>query len=227
MAKNQSNSVQSKTAGQGAKAENYGGARGSRGGDRFDEPEASGSGVQTPFRGQEEGVLSGRGGGNGGGGWSHLQMEDPKSGDPGKPSSTGPLPRPLGDEERVGMHATASTSPRCGFQWLESYLAKELDNWRQDELEQSDWGFGENGLHYRYKDVASSRLPHIIGRGGRMLRKIEHFSGAFVFILDHGDNVAQVVFAGPPRACLWAKFCVSMIEEGNFSIMESLASHGF
>ena len=219
--------MQSKTAGLGAKTEKYSGSRGSRGGGRFDKPETSGSSVQTPFGGQEEGVLGGRGGGNGVGGWSHLQMEDPESVDPKIPSSTGPLPRPLDDVERAKTHATASTSPRCGFQWLERHLAKELESWRQDELENAIGGFDENDIHYRYKEVVSSMLPHIIGRGGRMLRKIERFAGAFVFIEDQRDNGAQVVFAGPPRACLWAEFCVYMIEGGHFSIMESLAAHGF
>ena len=86
--------------------------------------------AQTPFGGQKDGVLGldGRRGGTGGdGGMAHLQMADSQatySQAKGQPAQS------QGDQhERAQSHTMASTSPRCGFLWLQKELDERLATW--------------------------------------------------------------------------------------------------
>lgn len=174
---------------------------------------------QEPWRQRGSGSL-------GGGGRSHLQMGNLGSTDFGTQRRAGPSVVPVDDPERVGSHAMASTSLRCGFHWLERKLAQEFEDWRQDFGGQKN-GLDEAQSTYRCTEVPRRNLSHIIGKGGRMLAKIERFAGVFVCIVDYGSDDAEVMFTGLPRACLLAEFIVNMIEVGYYSIIESLVANGF
>ena len=169
-----------------------------------------------------------RGGAVGGvGAKSHLKMplnQDGSSGSYDRPTaSTGWVEHGT----RVESHQTASTSPRCGFGWLRDHLGRGLEEWRREENEACIDGFNDTHYRHRYKEVAKGFLPHIIGRGGRVIQKLEQFCGIFAFIEDHGHETAEVVFVGFPPAVLLGEFIVDMLISGHYSIMESLARSGF
>ena len=179
--------------------------------------------AQTPFRGQEEGVLGldGRRGGTGGdGGMAHLQMADSQA---TNSQAKGQSAKSQGDDtERARSHTMASTSPRCGFLWLHKELEERLAAW---SLEQ-----GENLNDHTYIDrlmsISPISLKHVIGRGGRTLHKLESFVGVFASVVDTKTG-SEICFVGCPRACLLAEFVVEMLVDGHYSIMESLARNGF
>ena len=179
--------------------------------------------AQTPFRGQEEGVLGldGRRGGTGGdGGMAHLQMADSQ---PTNSQAKGQSAKSQGDDpERARSHTMASTSPRCGFLWLHKELEERLAAWSLVEGED----LNEDDYLDRSIRVSPLSLKHIIGRGGRTLHKLESFVGVFASVFDT-ETGPEICFVGCPRACLLAEFIVEMIVGGHYSIMESLARNGF
>ena len=178
--------------------------------------------AHTPFGGQEESVvgLDGRRGGAGGdGGMAHLQMADSQA---TNSQAKGPPTRSHGeDNDRAQSHTMASTSPRCGFLWLQKELDEQLAAWSLEE--------GEDLADHTYIDrsisVSPGSLKHVIGRGGRTLHKLESFVGVFASVVDT-ETGPEVCFVGRPQACLLAEFIVEMIVGGHYSIMESLARNG-
>ena len=153
-------------------------------------------------------------------GMGHLQMADlgaTNSQDKGQ-STSGQGE----DSERVRSHTRASTSLRCGFHWLHKELEERLATWSSEEGEDMD----ASAHTYKFITVGSSSLKHVIGRGGRMLHKLESFVGVFASVQDIADGPI-VCFVGCPHACLLAEFIVEMIEGGLYSIIESLARNGF
>ena len=179
--------------------------------------------AQTPFGGQEEGVLGldGRRGGAGGdGGMAHLQMADSQA---TNSQAKGQPARSQGDDtERARSHTMASTSPRCGFLWLHKELEERLAAWSLEEGEDLD----EHDYRDRFIFVSRMSLKHVVGRGGRTLHKLESFVGVFASVVDTKTG-PEICFVGPPRACLLAEFVVERIVGGHYSIMESLARNGF
>ena len=179
--------------------------------------------AQTPFGGQKDGVLGldGRRGGTGGdGGMANLQMADSQA---TNSKAKGQPTRSQGDEnDRAHSHTTASTSPRCGFLWLQKELDERLATWSLEEGEDLD----EHDYIDRFINVSPMSLKHVIGRGGRTLHKLESFVGVFASVVDTRTG-SEICFIGPPRACLLAEFIVERIVGGHYSIMESLARNGF
>ena len=178
--------------------------------------------AQTPFGGQKDGVLGldGRRGGTGGdGGMAHLQMADSQA---TNSQAKGQPTKSHGDDnDRAQSHTMASTSPRCGFLWLQKELDDQLAAWSLEE--------GEDLVDHTYinrsMSVSPVSLKHIIGRGGRTLHKLESFVGVFASIVDI-ETGPEICFVGRPRACLLAEFIVEMIVGGHYSIIKSLARNG-
>ena len=77
--------------------------------------------------------------------------------------------------------------------------------------------------------VAKGAVRHVIGRGGRMLQRLEDTFGAFLSIRDCSDGplYAQLEICGPPRSCALVKFAVECLEFRHFSILDSLLRIGF
>ena len=142
----------------------------------------------------------------------------------------------VGNDERVESHNAATTSPRCSFLWLEQLLEERLAEWLKADSEDYEMSIDEliNDKHvaHRYHYVPKDDLRHIIGRGGRVIRQIEAFSGTFIFVTDceiKGELglEGEIVINGPRKACLLAEFAIEMIATGHFAILESLAQNGF
>ena len=84
--------------------------------------------VQTPFRGQEEAVCGGIGGVDGGvvrGEAANSRMQIPKSGIC-NPSICAERERES-VEERLASHKNATTSWRCGFEWVGCPFEESLE----------------------------------------------------------------------------------------------------
>ena len=110
------------------------------------------------------------------------------------------------DSEGAHSQIIASTSSRCGFLWLHTELDEQLANWSLQEGVDMD----TNAYTYRFMTVCSSRLKRFVGRGGRMLHKLESFVGVFASMEDTGEG-PMVCFASNPCTCLLAEFIVEMI----------------
>ena len=145
--------------------------------------------------------------------------------------------RPLGaspgrgaDMERMASHYKASTSLRCGFQWLEKKLKEDKEAWMindQNDTDETIDEFNDYAWHYRRKAIPRSRLRHVIGRGGRMLHKLERFLGVFAFVKDTANDDPKIVLVGQRHGVVLGEFIVNMIIMGHYTIMESLARAGF
>ena len=121
--------------------------------------------------------------------------------------------------DRLGSHSKASTSPRCDYGWFEgeiqSRAAKVVHN-----LE----GFSSNTtmMVEHCMEVRQKAVCHVLGRGGRAIRRIESFCGVFAFLGDSYESSTEIYIWGPPRACAIADFIISALECGHYSIMDSL-----
>ena len=167
------------------------------------------------------------GSGVGDGGNRHLQIPKSTDGelqDPGDPkASTG---RAQGGE-RVNSHSTASPSPRCGFGWLHAHLEQGVEEWRERVAIKGD--FWVDDTHYRSKFMRVPRgaLPRIIGRGGRMIQRLEQVCGVFASVVDTALPHSLITFVGSPHSILLAEFAVDMLNMGYFGVLESLQRAGF
>ena len=133
------------------------------------------------------------------------------------------------DVDRSKTHETASPSPRCGFGWVQESLEFRLTSWMETDAQ--DWeipvsDIGENDVSSKCLSLPRSSLPHIIGRGGHVIRALEDFCGVFIAVRHCCDDWAQVTFAGPRKACVLASFCGELIRDGHYSVMTTLLRHG-
>ena len=162
----------------------------------------------------------------GGGEPSHPQMPKSASADsyPGIASTSSAAMREEGD--RVLSHGQASTSPRCGFQWVARQLQEALDQKRLWDDSTVEGGFDDQHYSHHCVEIAKSATRHVIGVQGRMLRRIEDFCGVFIMINDYED-CCEVNLLGLPYAYLLGAFIVEMLDQSYYSIMEFLVRHGW
>ena len=191
-----------------------------------DEPSTSATrSTQTPFWGQDEGVFSGQVGGEGGlagGEGPNLGMQIPESG------ICSPSICDEGGEERASSHKHATTSGRCGFQWVAALLKRRLQAWDEEEA-----AFEECSIDELYQKPFTDKLvevwnvPHIIGRGGRVIRRIETVCGVFLTLTDFGDGKHEMLISGPRPACIFAEFAMALLSSGHHSVLTTLSSLRF
>ena len=71
--------------------------------------------------------------------------------------------------------------------------------------------------------VAQAAVPHLLGRGGRMVRRLEEKLGVLVGIADgHGGGAATVSLCGPRSRLPLAAFAVKSLAKGMRSILDHL-----
>ena len=162
----------------------------------------------------------------GGGEPSHPQM--PKSASADSCPREAPRSSVAGgtDGDRVHSHGQASTSPRCGFQWVSLQLQEALDEKRLWDDSSVEGGFDEHHYGLHCIEIGKGSIRHVIGARGRMLRKIEDFCGVFIMITD-SEEFCEVSLLGLPYACILGAFIIKMLDRGYYSIMESLVRHGW
>ena len=133
---------------------------------------------------------------------------------------------------RATSHLEASTSPRCSFTWVQRLLEARLAKWLMKDGQDSRLSF--NALNdpepmWRYVYVSKDHFCHLIGRGGRVVRQLESFFGTFIMFSDLAPDSrdGEVGIVGPRRTCLFTEFAIEMIVGRQYSILDSLAYHGF
>ena len=131
------------------------------------------------------------------------------------------------DGDRVHSNAQASTSPRCGFKWVDQKLKEALEQRRKGDEEMCINGFDEHHYSCHAIDIHQASVRHIIGTGGRMLRKIEDFCGVFIIVGDCINGHCEIILLGLPSACILGEFIIEMLEHGYFSIIETLVRLGW
>ena len=72
-----------------------------------------------------------------------------------------------------------------------------------------------------------STAPHVIGRGGRMLRRIEDFCGVFLSLSDVSSDSIMLTICGTMRGCALAQCIGEMLTEGIYSVINTVARQGF
>ena len=167
-------------------------------------------------QGAKDGAVGGVGGSNG---------QDPKMASGKRFRSSEATSVPGGDQGRLWSHATATTSPRCAFGWVASRLG-EIEA-PLVALEERVVPMKENDMIMHTLKFSKTTAPHVIGRGGRMLRRIEDFCGVFLSLSDVSSDVVALDIYGPTRGCALVQFIGEMLIEGIYSIMDTLARQGF
>ena len=133
------------------------------------------------------------------------------------------------NDDRSKTHGTASPSPRCGFGWVRAELRTRLQSWMEEDARDCKVPLNvlsENELSYKCLEVRRESLPHLIGKGGHVLRTLEDFCGVFIAIRDLDEKYAEVTFTGPRHACVLAHFCGDLIKDGHYSVMITLFRNG-
>ena len=96
----------------------------------------------------------------------------------------------IGDEsanERATSHKHATTSWRCGFEWVAAFLRSRLKAWDMMVPEDCECSIDElyaTPFSFKYIEVAAHSVPHIIGHGGRIIRQLETVCGVFLTLTD-------------------------------------------
>ena len=216
--------MQSKTASLGTNTSPHRGSRGSRGDGGIDDGAVSGASVQTPFGGQKDGVSGGASGGGGGmarGEASTSGMQIPKSG-----ICSSSICEESG-EERASSHKQASTSWRCGFDWVAALLRSRLKAWDMMVAEDCNCSIDElydEPFSFKYVEVDSSDIPHIIGRRGRIIHQLETVCGVFLTLTDLTEGEHEMLITGPRPACIFAEFAMELLCSGHHSALNTLSS---
>ena len=217
-------SEQSKTASLRSNTSSHRGSRGSRGDGGIDEGAVSGASVQTPFGGQNDGVLGGASGGDGGmarGEASTSRLQIPKSG-----ICSSSICEESG-EERASSHKQASTSWRCGFEWVAALLRSRLKAWDMMVAEDCECSIDDlysAPFSFKYVEVDTRDVPHLIGRGGRIIRQLETVCGVFLTLTDLTEGEHEMLISGPRPACILAEFAMELLRSGHHSALTTLSS---
>ena len=77
---------------------------------------------------------------------------------------------------------------------------------------------------FKYVEVNASQVPHIIGRGGRVIRQLETVCGVFLTLSDLGDGAHEMLITGPRPACIFAEFAMELLSSGQHSVLTTLSS---
>ena len=118
-----------------------------------------------------------------------------------------------GSTSRSQSHRFTSTSPRCAFAWI-----AKCGLLRSKPARSSCSPF----LHSIR--IPRSEVKHVLGRGGRILSRIEDLSGCLVSVVDSSGGESQVNLMGGDATL--GCFLVHALSSGFFSVFETLARNG-
>ena len=118
-----------------------------------------------------------------------------------------------GSTSRTQSHGFASTSPRCAFAWI-----AKCGLLRSKPTQSSCSPF----LHSIR--IPRSEVKHVLGKGGRVLSRIEDLSGCLVSVVDSsgGGSTVNLMGGDATLGC----FLVHALSSGFFSVFETLARNG-
>ena len=107
-------------------------------------------------------------------------------------------------------------------------MKRRLQAWDEEEA-----AFEECSIDELYqkpfadKFVEVWNVPHIVGRGGRVIRRIETVCGVFLNLRDFGDGKHEMLISGPRPACIFAEFAMGLLSTGHHSVLTTLSSLRF
>ena len=127
----------------------------------------------------------------------------------------GPQEEPFfdGSTSRTQSHRFTSTSPRCAFAWI-----AKCGLLRSKPAQRPCSPF----LHSIR--IPRSEVKHVLGRGGRVLSRIEDLSGCLISVVDSsgGESTVNLMGGDATLGC----FLVHALSSGFFSVFETLARNG-
>ena len=94
-------------------------------------------------------------------------------------------------------------------------------------VEEGEAPISENAMIMHSCKFFKTTAPHVVGRGGRMLRRIEDFCGVFLSLSDVSSDMVELTMYGSSRGCALAHFIGDMLIEGVYSVIDTLARQGF
>ena len=77
---------------------------------------------------------------------------------------------------------------------------------------------------FKYIEVAAHSVPHIIGRGGCIIREIETMCRVFLTLTDLKEGGHEILISGPRRACIFAELAIELLSSGHHSALTTLSS---
>ena len=77
---------------------------------------------------------------------------------------------------------------------------------------------------FKYVEVDAHSVPHIIGRGGRIIRQLENMCGVFLTLTDLTEGCHEMLISGPRPACIFAEFAMELLSDGHHSALTKLSS---
>ena len=120
-----------------------------------------------------------------------------------------------GEVARLLSGMNAGPSPRCESDWEAPGGAWE---WLS-----TAGGEDNSEIETKMFPVAQAAVAHILGRGGRVARRLEGKLGVLLGIADgHGSGAATVSLCGPRSRLPLAAFAVKSLAKGMRSILDHL-----
>ena len=151
--------------------------------------------------------------------------EDPKIASGGRSGSQGDPNVDGCAQASAWSHATATTSPRCAFDWFASRLG-QLEA-PLVALQEGVSPINKNDMIMHSMKFSKTTAPHVIEHGRQVLQRIEDFCGVFLSLCGVAFDLAKLTVYGPTRACALVAFIGEMLIEGVHSVMDTLARQGF
>ena len=196
--------------------------RGSRGDGGIDGRAVSGASVQTPFWGQNDRVFGGSSSGDSGiarGEANTWRMQIPKSGICNSSTCD------KSADERAVSHKHATTSWRCGFEWVAAILRSRLRAWDVMVAEDCDCSIDDSyavPFSFKYVDVDAHNVPHIIRRGERIIHQLETVCGVFLTLTDLKEGSHEMLITSSRPTCIFADFSMELLSSGHHSTLTTL-----
>ena len=118
-----------------------------------------------------------------------------------------------GSTSRTQSHGFASTSPRCVFAWI-----------AKCGLLRSKPARSPCSPFLHSIRIPRSEVKHVLGRGGRVLSRIEDLSGCLVSVVDSsgGESTVNLMGGDATLGC----FLVHALSSGFFFVFETLERNG-
>ena len=81
---------------------------------------------------------------------------------------------------------------------------------------------GLGGAVSRAFTIPKTRVPHVVGRGGSMIRRIESHLGLILGVLDGSDGKSRIMVFGPEERVDFARPVIECVAQGGWSILHRL-----
>ena len=79
-------------------------------------------------------------------------------------------------------------------------------------------------FNFKYVDVATHSVPHIIGSGGRIIRQFKIVCGVFFTLANFKKGSHKMLISGPRPAYIFVEFAMELLSSGHQSALTTLSS---